>query len=359
MTVNLDQLKNEAEMALRSANDLIALDTLRVQYLGKSGAITGLLKQVGALPVHERKSFGESVNHVRDALATLISDKQQQLEAAALQQRLIHERIDVALPVTPTSTGQLHPISQTIDDMISIFAQMGFSLQMGPEIEDDFHNFTALNFPSDHPARSMHDTFFLEPDADGTQKLLRTHTSTVQIRTMLNHKPPLKIIVPGRVYRSEMDATHTAMFHQFEGFVVDKIGTFHMGHLKGCLTDFLQAFFNLDKCPVRFRPSYFPFTEPSAEVDIGYARREGKLVLGESEKWMEVLGCGMIHPNVLRACNIDPEQYQGFAFGLGLDRFAMLKYGIPDLRDMFDSDLRWLKHYGFSVLDQPNRGLGN
>ena len=359
MTVNLDQLKNEAETALRSASDLIALDTLRVQYLGKSGAITGLLKQVGALPVDERKSFGESVNRVRDHLTGLMSDKQKMLEVQALQQRLANERVDITLPVTPAATGQLHPISQTIDDMISIFAQMGFSLHTGPEIEDDFHNFTALNFPSDHPARSMHDTFFLEPDADGAQKLLRTHTSTVQIRTMLNHKPPLKIIVPGRVYRSEMDATHTAMFHQLEGFVVDKIGAFHMGHLRGCLTDFLQAFFNLDKCPVRFRPSYFPFTEPSAEVDIGYARRDGKLVLGESEKWMEVLGCGMIHPNVLRACNIDPEQYQGFAFGLGLDRFAMLKYGIPDLRDMFDSDLRWLKHYGFSVLDQPNRGLGN
>ena len=359
MTINLDHLKAEAETALHAANDLNALDGLRVHYLGKSGAITGLLKQVGAMPVDQRKTFGESVNLVRDALTTLISDKQKHLEAAALQQRLASERVDITLPVSPSALGQLHPISQTMEDMISIFAQMGFSLQTGPEIEDDFHNFTALNFPADHPARSMHDTFFLEPDEDGTQKLLRTHTSTVQIRTMLQHKPPLKIIVPGRVYRSEMDATHTAMFHQLEGFVVDKIGAFHMGHLKGCLTDFLQSFFNLENCPVRFRPSYFPFTEPSAEVDIGYARRDGKLVLGESEKWMEVLGCGMIHPNVLRACNIDPEQYQGFAFGLGLDRFAMLKYGIPDLRDMFDSDLRWLKHYGFSVFDQPNRGLGN
>ncbi len=359
MTTNLDTLRAEALAAIEKAADLAAIDAIRVQYLGKSGAVTGMLKQVGTMPVEERKAFGERVNQVRDALANDIGERQKVLEGAALAQKLATEQVDISLPVSPQPLGQIHPISQTIDDMIAIFASMGFEMQTGPEIEDDFHNFTALNFPPDHPARSMHDTFFLEPEADGEQKLLRTHTSTVQIRAMTKRKPPMKLIVPGRVYRSEMDATHTAMFHQMEGFVVDKIGAFTMGHLKGLLTDFVQAFFNLDNCPVRFRPSYFPFTEPSAEFDIGYARRDGKIVLGERDKWMEVLGCGMIHPNVLKNCGIDPNEYQGFAFGMGVERFAMLKYGIPDLRDMFDSDARWLKHYGFSVLDQPNRGLGN
>jgi phenylalanyl-tRNA synthetase alpha chain len=359
MTTNLDTLRAEALAAIEKAADLAAIDAIRVQYLGKSGAVTGMLKQVGTMPVEERKAFGERVNQVRDALANDIGERQKVLEGAALAQKLATEQVDISLPVSPKTLGQIHPISQTIDDMIAIFASMGFEMQTGPEIEDDFHNFTALNFPPDHPARSMHDTFFLEPEADGEQKLLRTHTSTVQIRAMTKRKPPMKLIVPGRVYRSEMDATHTAMFHQMEGFVVDKIGAFTMGHLKGLLTDFVQAFFNLDNCPVRFRPSYFPFTEPSAEFDIGYARQSGKIVLGERDKWMEVLGCGMIHPNVLKNCGIDPNAYQGFAFGMGVERFAMLKYGIPDLRDMFDSDARWLKHYGFSVLDQPNRGLGN
>ena len=358
MTTNLDTLRAEALAAIEKACDLAAIDAIRVQYLGKSGAVTGMLKQVGTMPVEERKVFGERVNQVRDALANDIGERQKILEGVALSQKLAAEQIDISLPVSPKTLGQIHPISQTIEDMVAIFASMGFELKTGPEIEDDFHNFTALNFPADHPARSMHDTFFLEPNADGEQKLLRTHTSTVQIRTMAKQKPPMKILVPGRVYRSEMDATHAAMFHQMEGFVVDKIGVFTMGHLKGLLTDFVQAFFNLDNCPVRFRPSYFPFTEPSAEVDIGYARRDGKIVLGERDKWMEVLGCGMIHPNVLKNCGIDPNEYQGFAFGMGVERFAMLKYGIPDLRDMFDSDLRWLKHYGFSVFDQPNRGLG-
>jgi phenylalanyl-tRNA synthetase alpha chain len=360
MTQEFEKLKAEADAAIAQADSLNALDAVRVAYLGKNGAVTGLLKQVGSLPAEERKGFGEQVNILRDALSQAVSAKQTLLDQAALAARLSSETIDISLPPSVASLGQIHPITQTIDEIIAIFAQMGFALQTGPEIEDDFHNFTALNFAEDHPARSMHDTFFLEKDSDeaGAPKLLRTHTSTVQIRAMLDKKPPLKILVPGRVYRSEMDATHTAMFHQVEGFVVDKIGAFHMGHLKGCLTDFIQAFFNVPHCPVRFRPSYFPFTEPSAEVDIGYARRDGKIILGEKGKWMEVLGCGMIHPNVLRNCGIDPNEYQGFAFGLGVERFAMLKYGIPDLRDMFDGDLRWLKHYGFSVLDQPHRGLG-
>lgn len=358
MSQNLDQLNQKAQAELSAADDLQALEAIRVQYLGKSGEVTGLLKQVGTLPPEERKSFGENVNAVRNALTTNIAEKQKILEAKALDEKLAREVVDVTLPVQTLAMGSIHPITQVSEEIISIFAGMGFNLVTGPEIEDDFHNFTALNFAEDHPARSMHDTFFLQPENGEQPKLLRTHTSTVQIRTMMQQKPPLKLIIPGRVYRSEMDTTHTAMFHQIEGLIVDKIGSIHMGHLKGCLNDFVSAFFGLDNLPTRFRPSYFPFTEPSAEMDIGYARKDGKIVFGEREKWMEVLGCGMVHPNVLRNCGIDPEEYQGFAFGMGLERFAMLKYGIPDLRDMFDSDLRWLKHYGFSVLDQPNRALG-
>lgn len=359
MTDSMQQLKTEALEHIHKAANLNALDQIRVQFLGKSGSVTGLLKQVGTLPPEQRKSFGEQVNVLRDELSNVLTEKQKQLEVAALNEKLASETIDVTLPPETKALGNIHPITQTIDEIVSIFASMGFNLVTGPEIEDDFHNFTALNFPADHPARSMHDTFFLEPDAPGeAPKLLRTHTSTVQVRTMLEQKPPIKIIVPGRVFRSEMDATHTAMFHQVEGLIVDKIGNFTMAHLKGCLTDFIQAIFNLENCPVRFRPSFFPFTEPSAEVDIGYARRDGKVILGERDKWMEILGCGMVHPNVLRACGIDPDIYQGFAFGMGVERVAMLKYGIPDLRDMFDSDLRWLKHYGFSIFEQPNRALG-
>lgn len=371
MDTNLAQLKDQAEAELKTVTSLQGLDSLRVQFLGKTGTVTGLLKQLGTLPPEQRKEFGAAVNVLRDELTTTIAEKQKLLEAAALEEKLAREIIDITLPVNPNALGTIHPITQTMDEIIAIFAGMGFNLVTGPEIEDDFHNFTALNFPEDHPARSMHDTFFLEPETSSSSseavgqkndgeapKLLRTHTSTVQVRAMLKDGAPLKIIVPGRVYRSEMDATHTAMFHQVEGLIIDKIGKIHMGHLKGCLNDFARAFFNVDDLPTRFRPSFFPFTEPSAEMDIGYARRDGKIILGEKEKWMEVLGCGMVHPNVLKACNIDPNEYQGFAFGMGLERFAMLKYGIPDLRDMFDSDLRWMQHYGFSVLEQANRALG-
>jgi phenylalanyl-tRNA synthetase alpha chain len=359
MTDSMQKLKTEALDTIQNAANLNDLDQVRVQFLGKTGAVTGLLKQVGSLPVEERKTFGEQVNLLRDQLTVLITEKQRKLEIEALNKKLESETIDVTLPPANAAKGTIHPVTQTIDEIIGVFAGMGFNLVTGPEIEDDFHNFTALNFPPAHPARTMHDTFFLEPDApDEAPKLLRTHTSTVQIRTMMNQKPPLKLIVPGRVYRSDWDATHAPMFHQIEGLVIDKIGAFHMGHLKGCLIDFCRAIFNLDEFPSRFRPSFFPFTEPSAEMDIGYARRDGKVVLGEKGKWMEILGCGMVHPNVLKNCGIDPEEYQGFAFGMGVERIAMLKYGIPDLRDMFDSDLRWLNHYGFSVLEQPNRALG-
>ena len=358
MRETLAKLKDEAQTELGKADNLQNLDAIRVQFLGKAGAVTGLLKQVGALPIEERKDFGGAVNVLRDELTGLIAEKQKILEEKELNDKLAREVVDITLPVATENFGTIHPVMQTTDEIISIFAGMGFNLVTGPEIEDDFHNFTALNFAADHPARSMHDTFFLEAEEGQEPTLLRTHTSTVQVRVMQNQKPPLKLIVPGRVYRSDWDATHTPMFHQVEGLVIDKIGKFHMGHLKGCLMDFCKAFFNIDDLPTRFRPHYFPFTEPSGEMDIGYARRDGKVILGENEKWMEILGCGMVHPNVLKNCGIDPNEYQGFAFGMGIERLAMLKYGIPDLRDMFDSDLRWLKHYGFSLLDQPNRALG-
>lgn len=356
MRDTLTQLKTQAEAELQQADTLQALDMVRVRFLGKAGSVTGLLKQLGSLPVEQRKEFGAAVNILRDELTAHITGKQTRLQEQALNEKLANDVVDITLPVAPEPMGMIHPITQTIDEMIAIFSGMGFNLVTGPEIEDDFHNFTALNFPEDHPARTMHDTFFLEPDHEGeAPKLLRTHTSTVQIRVMEHQKPPLKLIIPGRVYRSDWDATHTPMFHQIEGLIIDKKDKIHMGHLKGCLYDFIRAFFNNSELPIRLRPSFFPFTEPSAELDLAYTRRDGKIILGEQDKWMEVLGCGMVHPDVLKNCGLDPEEYQGFAFGMGVERFAMLKYGIPDLRDMFDSDLRWLKHYGFSVLEQPNR----
>jgi phenylalanyl-tRNA synthetase alpha chain len=270
---------------------------------------------------------------------------------------LAEEAIDVSLPIRPEMAGRLHPITQTIDEAIAILGEMGFSVAEGPEIEDDFHNFTALNIPPEHPARQMHDTFYFPEKDDGSRNVLRTHTSPVQIRTMVSGEPPFRIIAPGRTYRCDSDMTHTPMFHQIEGLVIDE--STHFGHLKGCLLNFLSAFFEVDDLPLRFRPSFFPFTEPSAEVDIGCAREGGELKIGAGRDWMEILGCGMVHPNVLKACDIDPDKYQGFAFGLGVERMAMLKYGIPDLRTFFDADLRWLKHYGFVPLEAPSlvRGL--
>jgi phenylalanyl-tRNA synthetase alpha chain len=254
--------------------------------------------------------------------------------------------------VSPGAMGRIHPISQTIDEIIAIFGEMGFVVAEGPHIEDDFYNFTALNIPPEHPARQEHDTFYLPERADGSRLVLRTHTSPVQVRTMLKQKPPIRIIVPGRTFRCDHDATHSPMFHQVEGLVIDR--TTHMGHLKGCLIEFCRAFFDVDDLPVRFRPSYFPFTEPSAEVDIGCSREGGELKIGAGGSWLEILGSGMVHPQVLRNCGIDPDEYQGFAFGMGIERVAMLKYGIPDLRTMYDSDIRWLRHYGFVPLDIPS-----
>ncbi|KAA0570502.1 phenylalanine--tRNA ligase subunit alpha [Azospirillum sp. Sh1] len=351
----LDALKDELLSQVNAAADLSALDEVRVSALGKKGRITGFMKELGSLTPDERKERGQALNALKDEIAAAIDVRKADLAAAHLKARLEAERVDVTLPVRPETEGRIHPISQTMDEMIAIFAEMGFSVAEGPDIEDDFHNFTALNFPPGHPARDMHDTFYL-PDADEKKMLLRTHTSPVQVRTMLNNKPPIRIIAPGRTYRSDYDMTHTPMFHQIEGLVIDEAT--NMGHLKGCLVEFCRAFFDVDDLPLRFRPSFFPFTEPSAEVDIGCSRKGGELKLGNYGDWLEILGCGMVHPNVLEACGIDSTRYQGFAFGMGVERVAMLKYGIPDLRTFFEADLRWLKHYGFSALDIPNIAHG-
>ena len=357
MTETLDQLRNDFLANVEAAEDLAALEELRVSALVKKGGISKQMQGLGKLPPEERKKAGQELNAVKTAVAEAIESKKLALEEAVLDARLAEEAIDVSLPIRPETEGRLHPITQTIDEAIAILGEMGFAVAEGPEIEDDFHNFTALNIPPEHPARQMHDTFYLPKKENGSRMMLRTHTSPVQIRTMLSEEPPLRIIAPGRTYRCDSDMTHTPMFHQIEGLVVDK--STHFGHLKGCLLNFMSAFFEVDDLPLRFRPSFFPFTEPSAEADIGCSREGGELKIGGSGDWMEILGCGMVHPNVLRACDIDPEEYQGFAFGLGVERMAMLKYGIPDLRTFFDGDLRWLKHYGFVPLEAPSlvRGL--
>jgi len=360
MNQNIATLKTELVQMVEAANDLPALEQARVTALGKKGRITDLMKNLGAMDPEARKALGAALNELKDEIAALIETQESALKVQALNDRLAHETIDVTLSVRPERTGHIHPISQTMEELNSIFADMGFTVAEGPDIEDDFHNFTALNFPPGHPAREMHDTFYLPDDPDekgeAAKKLLRTHTSTVQIRTMMKQKPPIRIICMGRTYRSDYDMTHTPMFHQMEGLVIDK--NIHMGHLKGCLEDFLRAFFQVNDLPVRFRPSFFPFTEPSAEVDIGCSRKDGGLKIGAGDSWLEILGCGMVHPNVIKNCGLDPNEYQGFAFGMGLERLTMLKYGIPDLRTFFESDVRWLEHYGFDPLNRPNRATG-
>lgn len=360
MNQNIASLKNELIQMVEAANDLPALEQARVAALGKKGRITDLMKNLGGMDPEARKAMGAALNELKDEIAALIEKQECALKAQALNDRLAHETVDITLSVRPEHKGHIHPISQTMEELVSIFADMGFSVAEGPDIEDDFHNFTALNFPPGHPAREMHDTFYLPDDPDETgeaaRKLLRTHTSTVQIRTMMGQKPPIRIICMGRTYRSDYDMTHTPMFHQMEGLVIDK--NTHMGHLKGCLMDFLRAYFQIEDLPVRFRPSFFPFTEPSAEVDIGCSRKDGGLKIGAGDSWLEILGCGMVHPNVIKNCGLDPCEYQGFAFGMGIERLAMLKYGIPDLRTFFESDVRWLQHYGFDPLSRPNRATG-
>jgi phenylalanyl-tRNA synthetase alpha chain len=359
----LQNLNNDDELALlkqkflasiASARDSVTLDEARVEALGKKGRITDLLKTLGALDPDVRKERGAALNLLKDDITNAIDARQKELAGTALEARLEKERIDVTLPPRPLPDGRVHPISQTIDEIVAIFGSMGFTVAKGPDIESDEYNFTKLNMPPDHPARDMQSTFYL-PQTGEHPTILRTQTSPVQIRTMMREKPPIRLIAPGRTYRSDYDMTHTPMFHQVEGLVIDEVT--HMGHLKGCLMDFLRAFFGIKDLPVRFRPSYFPFTEPSAEVDIGCSRKGGELKLGAGGDWLEILGCGMVHPNVLRNCELDPEKYQGFAFGMGIERIAMLKYGIPDLRTFFEADLRWLKHYGFMSLDIPNPAL--
>ena len=348
---DLNRLRDELLAEVGQAADLEALDRARVAALGKKGRITELMKQLGGLDPDARRQAGQDLNLVKDAVAEAIEARKAGLADAALNARLAAERIDVSLPPRPEQRGYIHPISQVMDELTAIFGEMGFAVAEGPDIEDDFHNFGALNIPPEHPARQEHDTFYLPDRADGAKMVLRTHTSPVQIRTMQKTTPPIRIIAPGRTYRSDHDATHSPMFHQVEGLVIDE--KTHMGHLKGCLIEFCRAFFGVDDLPVRFRPSYFPFTEPSAEVDIGCTRKGGELTIGAGDDWLEILGSGMVHPRVLENCGIDSSKYQGFAFGMGIERIAMLKYGIPDLRTFYDSDLRWLRHYGFVPLDVP------
>ena len=347
-----DKLKNEVLIKIKEANSLDDLENLRVQVLGKKGSITSLMKQLGSLEPDKRREVGQILNSLQKDIIVSIDNKKSSLEETYLNEKLKNEALDITLPTRPENIGRIHPLSKTMDEVISIFAQMGFTVAEGPDIESDFYNFTALNIPQEHPARQEHDTFYFNEDENGERKVLRTHTSPVQIRTMEKLKPPLRVIVPGRTYRSDHDATHSPMFHQCEGLVIGD--NLNMSHLKGCLIDFCRIFFGVDDLPVRFRPSYFPFTEPSAEVDIGCSRKSGELIIGEGDEWLEILGSGMVNPRVLQNCGLDPNEHQGFAFGMGLERVAMLKYGIPDLRPFFDSDLRWMKHYGFFPFEQTS-----
>ena len=349
------------EQAVATADNLTALDEVRVAALGKKGALTEALKTLATLQGDERKARGQELNVIKNQISALIDERHKILSATALDAQLEKEKVDVTLPVASVQAGSVHPITQTIEEIAAIFADMGFSLKTGPDIETDFYNFDALNFPAHHPAREMHDTFYMKDLHEGQHALLRTHTSTIQVRTMQSQQPPIRVIAAGRTYRSDdLDATHSPMFHQIEGLYIDKNVT--MGHLKWCLREFLSAFFGVSDLPIRLRPSFFPFVEPGAEVDVGCSRKNGELKLGnfgaDEQTWMEILGCGMVHPNVLESCGIDSKKYQGFAFGMGVERLAMLKYGIPDLRAVYESDIRWLRHYGFSAFQQPNRAVG-
>jgi phenylalanyl-tRNA synthetase alpha chain len=355
---DLTQLEQEILGGVAAAGDEASLEAVRIAALGKSGSVSALLKTLGGMTPDERKTRGAAINTLKDKVAAAIAERKDTLKGAALNARLNTETVDVTLPTRegPAEIGRVHPISQVIDELTAIFADMGFAVAEGPDIETDDYNFTKLNFPEGHPAREMHDTFYFNPKPDGSRLLLRTHTSPVQIRTMEAKKPPIRVIIPGRTYRSDSDQTHTPMFHQVEGLVIDK--TAHLGHLKWILEEFCKAFFEVDQVKMRFRPSFFPFTEPSLEVDIQCKRDKGEIRFGEGNDWLEILGCGMVHPNVLRNVGIDPNEYQGFAWGMGIDRIAMLKYGMPDLRQFFEADVRWLSHYGFRPLDFPTLAGG-
>ena len=351
---DLKKIRDEFISRLEGKIDLSEINQIKSDLFGKNGLVSSQFKKIGTINESERKKFASDLNIIKDELQDLINSKINELEKFEINKKLEKEKVDITLPERPFVRGKIHPVSQTIDEISSIFSEIGFSIEEGPDVENEYNNFTALNTPDNHPARDMHDTFYLD---EKKQKLLRTHTSPVQIRTMLKDKPPFKIIAPGRTYRSDSDQTHSPMFHQIEGLHIDK--NINMGHLKGCLNYFIKEFFEVNKIKMRFRPSHFPFTEPSAEVDIGYEVKDGKIIIGEGNQWLEILGCGMVHPNVLKNVKVDPIKFQGYAFGIGIDRLAMLKYGINDLRAFFDCDYRWLNHFGFDPLDVPTnyRGL--
>jgi phenylalanyl-tRNA synthetase alpha chain len=348
---DIQALERQILDAVAGAADEAALEAVRVSVLGKKGSVSELLKSLGGMTPDERKSSGPLFNGLRDRATAAIAARKGALEESTLNTRLALERVDITLPVRPEPTGSIHPVSQVLDEVTAIFADLGFAVAEGPDVEFDDYNFTKLNIPPDHPARQMHDTFYVAKQADGSQHVLRTHTSPVQVRTMLKQKPPIRIISPGRTYRVDSDATHSPMFHQFEGLVIDEVT--HLGHLKWTLEEFCKAFFEVDKVEMRARPSFFPFTEPSVEWDLRCDRSGGQIKFGQGNDWLELAGSGMVHPRVLEMCGIDSKRYQGYAFGGGIDRLAMLKYGIPDIRSFFESDLRWLRHYGFAALDLP------
>ena len=351
---DLKKIKEEFLLKLRGNLNLSEINQIKTDLFGKNGLISLQFKKIGTFAESERKKFASNLNILKVELQELINSKINEIEINEINEKLDKEKVDITLPERSFVRGKIHPVSQTIDEISSIFSEIGFSVEEGPDVENEYNNFSALNTPDNHPARDMHDTFYLDQNKE---KLLRTHTSPVQIRTMLKSKPPFKIIAPGRTYRSDSDQTHSPMFHQVEGLHIDK--NINMSHLKGCLNYFIKEFFEVDKIKMRFRPSHFPFTEPSAEVDIGYELKDGKIIIGEGDKWLEILGCGMVHPNVLKNVKVDPLKFQGYAFGIGIDRLAMLKYGINDLRSFFETDYRWLNHFGFDPLDVPSsyRGL--
>ncbi|MCA0208796.1 MAG: phenylalanine--tRNA ligase subunit alpha [Proteobacteria bacterium] len=359
---DIEAIQAQLVSEIEAAADAGAVEALRVSALGKAGSITALLKTLGGMSPEERQAQGPRIHTLRETVTAALGARKAALDAAELDVKLAAETIDMSLPADTAPRGSVHPVSQVMDELAEIFADMGFAVATGPEIEDDWRNFTALNIPETHPARAMHDTFYFpDKDAEGRAMLLRTHTSPVQIRTMMSEEPPIRIIAPGRVYRSDSDATHTPMFHQVEGLVIDR--NIHMGHLKWTLETFLKAYFERDDIVLRLRPSYFPFTEPSAEVDVGYKQEKGRRIVGgngddEGHAWMELLGSGMVNRRVIANCGLDPDEWQGFAFGVGVDRLAMLKYGMDDLRAFFDGDLRWLSHYGFGALSVPTLSGG-
>jgi phenylalanyl-tRNA synthetase alpha chain len=356
-TTDLGALERDLLARVDAANDEASLEALRVEALGKQGAISQLMRTLGQMSPEQRQVMGPQLNGLKDRVTEAILAKKAAMAEAALDRQLQSEAVDVTLPPVKPRLGAIHPVSQVMEELAQIFGEMGFSVEEGPDIETDFNNFTALNFPPKHPARETHDTFFMNArDENGERKVLRTHTSPVQVRTMLKQKPPIRMICMGRTFRKDSDATHTPMFHQIEGLVVDE--TTSMADLKGTLMAFVKAYFEVDDVKVRFRPHHFPFTEPSAEMDVGCDRSGGQMRIGVGDDWLEILGCGMVHPNVLRNCGLDPEKYQGYAFGMGVDRLASLKYGMPDLRDFFAADTRWLKHYGFSPYLLPGLAQG-